>query len=428
MLASSLVGAAVPGLPLAWLQSELELEGLLGGLTRFDDLSQLVVGIAVLVALFALWSIVGSPGSVEYAILVLIFLVSVTLTVSFSNLILFYLFWEITALCAWGLSRWSTFSEDYSAGAFPMQGAGALGSLCMLLAVMLLVAENRSLSMSGLNTQWTQAVWLLLLTAVFLKGYGLIAQGWRHDLDKAYGVSRGLVASAGAVTLSAYPYLRFFGDNFAGQEGWRELTLWYAIPLASLVLLAGLSENDIHRIISSTAFAQFCMVMLGLALFTGQGSSGALLGMVAYALGVSALFFCTGVLESRAKRESLELLRGMAPSLPVTAFLFVFSALAFAGLPPSAGFISRLILGAEYLRADQISLLVATLAISGLTLLVNLRLFVRAFLGPPSAQVSEGNWAVLLGVLGILCLLVYLGLQPEEGLRWVQPALLVVSR
>ena len=393
------------------------LEHLLDSFFKFDDLSQLVLGICVAAALFSVWSIIGSPGAVEYSILVIVFLLSVILTVTAANLIFFYLAWEIAALCAWGISRWSTFDDEYSTASFPIQGAGALGSLCMLLAILLLAVQNRSLAMTGLFAAQATPVFLLLLTALFLKSFGVIAQGWRHEHDKAYGVSRGLVASAGALSLGIYPYLRLFGGNFAFQPEWRGLTLWYALPLAALIGLSGLVEDDIYRAVSSASFAQFCLLLAGLTLPGSIAYQGALLGLVAYGLGVSALFACTGVLESRSGESSLASLKGLGPSLPLTASLFAFGSLAFAGLPPTAGFISRLLVGGEYLRAGQLGLFLTLVVLSALILAINLRVFWWAFLGHSAPGAVEGHWPVLLATSGILCLLVLLGLRPEEALR-----------
>jgi len=428
VLASTILGTRELGGSIQPSLAQPGLEDLVGGLIKLDDLGLLIIALSLAVALLGLWSAAGSSGAIEYSILILVFLVSAALTVASANLLLFYIFWELTALCAWGLSRWSTYSDDYTPEAFPIRGAGALASLSMFLAVLLLAAENRSFSVSGLQTDRLGLVSLLILAAVFLKTYGLVAQVWRHDAGRVYSISGGLVSSAGAAVLGVYPYLRLLEGNFAAQTTWREYTLWIALPLGLLAGLAVLSEDEAHRVVAGAAYSQFCVLMVGMALGNRQGLTGAMLGLMAYVLGVNGLFLCLGVLESCSGQRLVSTLGGMAASLPSTAVLFVLSALAFAGLPPFGGFTSRLLVGTEFLRAGQPVAFAALMAICGLTLLVNLRLFKGAFLGPPRLSAREGHWAVLLATVGVLCALVYLGIHPEEGARLVQPAVAVMLR
>lgn len=404
------------------LFAQLATDDVFSGLLALDGLALLVIAVCLGVAVLSIFSALGSPGAVEYSLLVIVFLSSAALTVSSANILLFYAFWELTSLCGWGISRWSTYSDDYATGAFPIQGAGALASLSMFLALLLLAVENRSLSIAGLHTENLTIVSLLILAAVLLKAYGLVSQSWRHDRDKIYSVSSGLVASAGVVVLSAYPYLRLLQGNFALQAEWREQTLWFAFPLALLVGLAALAEDELHRIVSGAVYSQFCILVAAISLSTPQGLTGALLCLLAYCLSVNGLFLCIGVLESRSGEQTLSALGGMASRLPATAALFVLSAIAFSGLPPFGGFIGRLVVGMEYLRTGQTIAFIALMAVSGLSLMITLRLFGKAFLGTTSALVREGHPSVLLATLGVLGVLCYLGFQPTDGAGWVQPA------
>ncbi|MCL4458812.1 MAG: hypothetical protein M1136_04230 [Chloroflexi bacterium] len=398
------------------------------GLLVLDDLSRFIAGLCIVMPLLLLWSCLGSPGVIDYLILVILFIVSAIITVTATNLLLFYFFWEATAVVCWGIGRLGSRGSAAALGPAPVQGAGALASLCMFLALLLLAVENRSLSMSGLRIIDAGLVSVLLLAAIFLKSVGLLANAWHLGEGKIFSISNALLATAGVAALSLYPYLRFFLDLFREQTGWREMVLWGAMGVALATALAAVAESDINKVVSYAAFSQFYLIVLGFTIVPREQFGGLMLTLLTYALGLSGLFISIALVQSVAEARHLRSLGGLLPYMPFTATFFFLFALSVIGIPPLGGFFSRLLFSLGLLGQQRLDVALIYVLIVVLTMAYLMRLFRGIFLGEvQQVVVGEGHWPLFLSATLILLLLLIIGAMPDRVLEWLQPVVRYLS-
>ena len=102
-----------------------------------------------------------------------------------------------------------------------------------------------------------------------------------------------------------------------------------------------LGQGDLKRLVAYSSVSHMGTCLLGLASLTSSGAIGALVQAVAHGLGSSLLFLLVGVLYERAHHRRVDGFGGLASVMPRFAKLFLFGALAGAGLPALAGFVGE---------------------------------------------------------------------------------------
>ena len=386
-----------------------------------DGLGLFVLLLAIVISLLGLWASMGRRGVVSYLLQVSLFIGAVFLMVSSTNLLLFYVLWEMVTILSWSISRRSGFHSYPALGPLPMQGLGGIATVCMFAALMFIAVANRTLSMAPVQSASVVPVTVLLLAAVYLKTYGLLAQTWLPGEPRMAGVSNALVAGAGIVAVGLYPYVRFFWTILGSQEGWRGIALPVSLAIAVVAALIALGERDSHRLLSYGALSQFAWFLAAFAVLGPQQAGALFLALLTCALALSVMFVVLGLAESISGERDIRQSGGLMRVSPLVGVLFVLSALATVGLPPFGGFIGRLSVGLPVIAGGNLSVGLILFGVSGLSLLYLLRLFGMLFLGEVRRPVSEvAGVSEYLAISVVLVILLVIGLASPLLSSWIQ--------
>jgi formate hydrogenlyase subunit 3/multisubunit Na+/H+ antiporter MnhD subunit len=161
-----------------------------------------------------------------------------------------------------------------------------------------------------------------------------------------------------------------------------------------------------------------------LLIFFGFG--GALLHVLNHSLYKSLLFFSAGSVYRQTHTRDMDKLGGLIRQMPHTSALFLFGAIAIAGIPPLNGFISEFLIysgiisGISSSGIAQITLMVLTFAgmslIGGISLLAFTKTYGTVFLGVPRQRLnrepSEVSPLMLIPQYMIVFLMFIIGLFP----------------
>ncbi|AGW12185.1 NADH-quinone oxidoreductase subunit N [Megalodesulfovibrio gigas] len=108
--------------------------------------------------------------------------------------------------------------------------------------------------------------------------------------------------------------------------------------------LAALAQRDIKRLLGYSSVAHAGYLMLGLVSGTAEGLAAASFYALVYILMNLAIFWVLCRLAPDGKNVALEDLDGLSRREPVLALVLAVSAFALVGLPPTAGFMGKLML------------------------------------------------------------------------------------
>lgn len=332
-----------------------------------------------------------------------------------------YVFIEITAIASYILI--SLFKEKPALeAAFKYIILSAVASALMLAAISLLMLVTGSTGFSAIRQALSSqprgglvtCALALFACGLFIKGGQMPFHGWLPDV---YSQSPAPVSVflAGVVTklLGAFVLLRLslsvvdFGAPLRG--------VILVVGTLSIVAgaLAALGQKDLKRMFAYSSISQIGYILIGIGAGSPLGIAGAALHLFNHSVFKTTLFLNAAAVESRGGTREISRLGGLAPRMPVTAATSIIASLSAAGIPPLAGFWSKLlIVMALWMAGFKVYAAIAVIA--SVITLAYLLLVQRDVFGGPAreefANVKETGAGILFPVCVLTAITVGLGL------------------
>ena len=323
------------------------------------------------------------------------------------SLISFFLFFEMLTLSTWPLvahkqNRASLdAARSYLLFALP-------GSAALLWAIIWLESTTGPVlftdppDLGGIDPWSQRAIFALFIIGVGVKAALVPLHGWLPAAMAAPAPVSALLHAVAVVKAGAFGVIRVVYDVF-GAGNVAELGVGVPLAaLASLTILWGsiraLQQHEIKKRLAFSTVSQVSYIVLGTALAGPLAAIGGLVHLVHQGLMKITLFFAAGIYQERAGIDRIDQLDGMGARMPWTSLSFSLGAIGMIGLPPMAGFISKIHLGIGAVQSDA-AWVIAVLA--GSTLLNSayfLPLMYRMWFLPPAADAVRGDGAAALVV------------------------------
>ncbi len=213
-----------------------------------------------------------------------------------------------------------------------------------------------------------------------------------------------------------------------------ELSIWFHIWGLVTMLYGGamaLMQDDIKRLLAYSSISQMGYILFGIGSMSVLGLSGAEMMYVTHALGKGLLFMMAGILIVKVGTRSISKLGGLAGKMPITAVCAVIGALTIMGVPPTSGFMGEWILfyGALETAIEEGSTVRAVtfglgLVATALTMSYMLWMLKRVFFGKTPEHlenVKEGSWYMTAPMMVLAGFTVVLGIYPDIFLEKIIP-------
>jgi multicomponent Na+:H+ antiporter subunit A len=261
------------------------------------------------------------------------------------DLILLYVFWELTSVTSYLLIGFDDEKEESRRAAQQALLVTTLGGLVMLLGLILLGQAAGTSSLTQIlavpPTGGTVPVALLLiLVGAFTKSAQVPFHPWLPAAMAAPTPVSAYLHAAAMVKAGVYLVARL-APAFALVGPWRPVVL--TVGLATMVLggWRALRQNDLKRLLAFGTVSQlgFLFVLVGAGTREAAVAGAALL--LAHGLFKSTLFLTVGIIDHETGTRDLRLLSGLGRRLPVLAVVATLAALSMAGVPPLLGFVSK---------------------------------------------------------------------------------------
>jgi NADH-quinone oxidoreductase subunit M len=345
------------------------------------------------------------------------------------DLVLFYVFWEGMLIPAYFL-LWLWGEGDrpwYAALKFVLYTLA--GSLLMLVGVIgeYAFSGTHSFDLATLAAHPPSpaiqfGLFFLFAIAFVVKVPVFPFHSWLPDAYLAAPTPFLLMFAGVMGKTGAYAMLRVLLPLNPQPENWWN---WNAVLPVLAVLgiiwgaLLALAQRDIKAVVAYSSISHMGFIVLGIFAFNAQGQQGAVLQMLNHGIIIPALFLLVALIQARTGTRDRQVLRDLAPRMPVLAGVFLIVTMAALGLPGLNSFVGEFM---TLLGAWQLSPWFAVAGCIGLILapVYMLRLFQGLMYSPvqpahaPAAVVEHADIARgELALLAPLVLLMFLlGLYP----------------
>jgi multicomponent Na+:H+ antiporter subunit D len=411
-------------------------------LTALVALAVNIVGLAAL--LFSVRYLDHYTGRWKFYSLFMLILAGlngVTMTGDIFNM---FVFIEISAVSSYALVAFGTDFDELEAG-FKYMVIGEIGGTAILLAIALLYAKASTLNMAVVSQVvagfgHTPLFWCIVAT--FLVGFAVKMamvpfHAWLPDAHpSAPAPVSALLSGVFIKVLGVYAMCRVmfnvFGLSRSNAPAFFNLLLAFGVLSIVAGGLLAYAQKDYKRLLAYSSISQIGYILIGLGIGNYWGIVGALFHILAHALGKGLLFLTAGSVEHATGTRDLDKLSGLEKKMPVTAWSFLLGSLSLAGVPPFAGFFSKLFIIVGALTAKMYWLAILAALFSTVTLGYLVKVVNRVFLlhkdrEPTPAR--EAPAAMVLAMLVLLVLTVALGIGFKPVLdQLVGPAASVLLR
>src|SRR6185312_6202998 len=286
-----------------------------------------------------------------YFALYLAFSMGMLGTVLATNLIEFYVFFELMLVPSFFLVAFYGYGARRRIALmfFFWTHTGAVVLLLGLLA-MGFFAGGFDYSVVKANASRIPVQWITIIIFAIVIGLGvkLAAFGLHIWLPYAHAEAPTPISallSPAMIGIGAYGLLRLWMDLLTGN--YAQYSIYINIWGLATMIYGGamaLMQDDIKKVLAYSSISQMGYILFGLGSESILGITGATLMYVTHGLGKGILFMMAGSIILQTGTRSMSKLGGLAGKMPYTAVIAMIGGLTIIGIPPTSGFMSEWIL------------------------------------------------------------------------------------
>jgi NADH-quinone oxidoreductase subunit N len=370
----------------------------------------------------------------EFYALVLLSLLGMMIMVSSAHFLILYLGLEIMSLSLYALVALDRNNAKASEAAFKYFVLGALASGLLLYGLSIIYGltgtlVGRELAMdinfSGFNLSILIVAAVFVVAAIAFKLGAVPFHAWIPDAYEGAPAAITLFLSTAPKIAAAVFALRILPFNLQDI-----IVIWQPVlvVLATLSLIIGnfaaIMQSNIKRMLGYSAISHIGFLLIGLLAGTEKGYSASLFYILAYAIMSLASFGMVIFLSDGKEADKIEDFKGLNSKNPFMAFGMLILMISLAGIPPTAGFYSKLFVLEAALDQGFVGLVVLAVLMSAVGAYYYLRVIKVMYFDEPldGQAASQPRW--FTSVLALNCLVIlFLGIIPMPLLQWCQQAI-----
>lgn len=318
-----------------------------------DQLSLLwllfVTGIGTLIHMYSISYMKGDPDYSKYFGYLNLFIFSMILLVTGSNLLITFIGWEGVGLCSYLLIGFWHKNQNFNDAAKKAFIMNRIGDLGFLIGVFILgylfnsldyivIKDALALGTNHLINTWIGVAALALFIGAIGKSAQIPLFTWLPDAMAGPTPVSALIHAATMVTAGIFliTRLNFVFDLAPAVQNAIAIVGALTALFAAFIALA---QNDIKKILAYSTVSQLGLMFLAVGLGAYEV---AVFHVITHAFFKACLFLGSGsVIHALQGEQNIRNMGGLSKFMKATSITFLLSTLAIAGLPPFSGFFSK---------------------------------------------------------------------------------------
>ncbi len=320
----------------------------------------------------------------RYYAFVLFFIGSMAGLVLTTNLLLIFVFWEITALCSYALISFNNDDPKAVAGGMKALIITQFGGVGLLMGALLIRSYLGSYELNDLLANWNQIPAGVLSLAAFgflaaaaAKSAQFPFQTWLPDAMEAPTPISALIHAATMVNAGVYLLARFF-PAFSHVPGWSTSVIVVGVLSALMAAIMAMVATDLKRVLAYSTVSQLGYMVYAVG---AGGIFASQFHLLSHSVFKALLFLGAGAVIHAAGTRDMRQMGGLGKQMPVTRAVFVIGSLALAGLPILNGFWSKELILESGLVGGPLWAFVTMVIVAGITAFYTFRCVWMVFYG-----------------------------------------------
>jgi NADH-quinone oxidoreductase subunit N len=354
----------------------------------------------------------------EFPVLILLAATGMMLMVSASDLITLYLGLELQSLSLYVVASFDRDSVRSTEAGLKYFVLGALSSGLLLYGASLVYGFSGTTSFAELGTLFAGSAGATPSTGLII-GMVFVAVGlafkvsavpfhmWTPDVYEGAPTPVTAFFAVAPKMAAIALFMRYLIEPFGPLIAeWRQVIVFLSVASMALGAVAAIAQNNIKRLMAYSSIGHIGYALIGLAAGTPAGIRGVLIYMAIYLfmnVGTFAVILC--MREKGRMLEGISDLAGLSRTQPGLALALAIFMFAMAGIPPTAGFFSKLYIFVAAIEAHLTGLAVIGVVTSVVGAFYYVRVVKVMYFDEPAAAFDRPIAPELKGVVVVAAIL-----------------------
>ncbi len=345
---------SIPWVPQLGLNLSFRLDGL-SFLFAF-----LILAIGLLVILYARYYLSDEARLDRFFALLMLFMGAMLGVVLSANLLLLFVFWELTSLSSFLLVGYWSHKAGARDGARIALAVTGSGGLALLAGIVLLghvvgsfeLAQVLAAGEQVIASPYYPAILVLVLLGAFTKSAQFPFHFWLPGAMAAPTPVSAYLHSATMVKAGIFLLARLY-PVLADSELWFFALTGFGLVTLVFAAYQAMFRHDLKGLLAYSTVSHLGLITLLLGIGTPLSAVAALFHVINHATFKASLFMAAGIIDHECGTRDMRRINGLWRYMPYTGLLAMVAAAAMAGVPLVNGFLSKEMFFGEALALER---------------------------------------------------------------------------